>query len=142
MKTRTGSLLGVLIVLLWWAVSAARIPSLTLSEAVAGGGSQSQEVDFALRALNIEFGIRDHEPTQWDGSVRISQGQIIELRGHHFSDEAKLARDHSWKAATSAWPESRGTMHLNEVPVPHATRAITAGVTVYLRAPEEGPVSR
>ncbi len=136
MKTWAGAALGALLVLLW-ALSIESAPSVVLSEAVAAGSLPNQEADFPLRALNLELGIRDHEPTQWDGSMRISQGQIIELRGHHFSDEAELVQDHSWEAATSAWPESRGTMHLNELPVPHATRAMIVGVTVYYRAPDD-----
>ena len=108
----------------------------SLPEAVAAGGSQSQEAGFPLRALTIEVGIRDHEPTPWDGSLSLSQGQIVQLRGHHFTDQSEVGPLHTWKASTTAWPESKGTMHLNEVPVPHATRAMTVGVTVYYRAPD------
>ena len=34
-----------------------------------------------LRALNIEFGIKDNEPNSWDGSLSIDKGEIVELRG-------------------------------------------------------------
>ena len=97
MKTGAGAALGALLVMLW-ALSIESAPSLTLSEAVAAGSLLNQEADFPLRALNIELGIRDHEPTRWDGSLRLSHGQIAELRGHHFTDKDELGPDHSWKA--------------------------------------------
>ena len=94
-----------------------------------------------LRALNIEFGIKDNEPRAWDGSLALDKGEIVELRGHHFKEGESIGPDSSWVARTDPWVNSSGGMHPHELPFPHATKFQTVGVTLYYRAPEEATVS-
>ena len=93
-----------------------------------------------LQALMIEFWIRDHESTLWDGSVTLSGGELVELRGHHFTSEHRID-GHTWTAGSTSWPASPQVMHPREVPFPHATRAMAVGITVYYRAPAAGRLS-
>ena len=97
--------------------------------------------DHPLRALNIEFGIKDHEPTTWDGSLAIDQGEIVALRGHRFKEGESIGPGHSWIARTDPWVRPTRGMHPHELPFPHVTRVQDVGVTVYYRAPEEATIS-
>ena len=94
-----------------------------------------------LRALNIEFGIKDHQQTVWDGSASISSGQIVELRGWRFTEAAKLGPGNAWTASTTTWLGVEGGMHPNELPDSYATRVSTIGITVYYQAPEDAEIS-
>ena len=96
---------------------------------------------FPLRALNIEFGIKDHEQTVWDGSASISSGEIVELRGWRFTEDAKLGPGNTWTASTTPWLGVAGGMHPNELADAYATRVSTTGITVYYRAPEDAEIS-
>ena len=64
-----------------------------------------------LRALNIEFGIKDHEPIAWDGSVSIDKGEIVELRGYRFKDGESIGPNNAWVARTDPWVRPTGGMH-------------------------------
>ncbi len=99
--------------------------------------SQSEVVPPSARALTIEFGIKDGAPTRWDGSVSLSAGKILKVRGHRFTDKDKVNDDLSWTAATTDWPVMGGGLHPNELPYPNVTRVSTLGVTVYYEAPED-----
>ena len=90
-----------------------------------------------VKAVNMEFGYMDHEPTNWDGSVTISQGEIVKLRGYHFTEKDSLGPNHTWKASTTAWAAYIEAIHSKDVPSPHVTRVMTIGVTVYYRAPDD-----
>ena len=94
-----------------------------------------------LRALNVEFGIKDFEPTTWDGSISVDKGEIVELRGHRFKEGESIGPNNSWTAATVAWVAPTGGMHPHEIPFPHATFVRIVGVTVYYRAPEDAVFS-
>ena len=94
-----------------------------------------------LRALNIEFGIKDAVPQTWDGSLSIDKGEIVDLRGHQFKEGESIGPDHSWVARTDPWVRPTGGMHPHELPFPHVTRVQTVGVTLYYRAPEDATVS-
>jgi hypothetical protein len=96
--------------------------------------------DAPLRALSIEFGIKDSEATQWDGSLSLSRGEVVDLRGHHFTKEASIGSNNSWTAATTEWVGHSGGMHPNERPYSHSTRVMTTGVTLYYRAPDDAEV--
>ncbi|HYM11490.1 MAG TPA: hypothetical protein VEU62_12200, partial [Bryobacterales bacterium] len=91
----------------------------------------------AVRALTLEFGVKDGVPTRWDGSVSLSEGTIVKLRGHHFTEKDSLGPGNSWQAATTAWPIATGGLHPNSLPDPYATRVMTIGVTVYYQAPDD-----
>src|SRR5262249_37194912 len=67
------------------------------------------------RALTLEFGIKDGAAARWDGSVSLSTGRIVKLRGHHFTDKDKINEGQSWQAATTDWPIPSGGMHPNEM---------------------------
>ena len=96
-----------------------------------------------IQAVNIEFGVKDYKPTRWDGSIEISEGEIVELRGHHFTEQDKIGPDRSWIASTTDWtPESyRGVVHLDELPAPRETRVMTIGVTIHYRASDDAELS-
>ena len=64
----------------------------------------------------LEFGIRDHESTPWGGSVAMQGGEILELRGHHFTAEHRID-GHTWTAGSTSWPASHQVMHPREVPL-------------------------
>ena len=61
-----------------------------------------------LRALNIEFGIKDNEPNSWNGSLSIDKGEIVELRGHQFKEGESIGPNNSWTARTDPWVPSTG----------------------------------
>ncbi len=94
-----------------------------------------------IRALNVEFGIKDNEPQAWDGSLEIDKGEIVELRGHRFKEGESIGPGHSWVARTDPWVPPTGGMHPHELPLPLGTRVQTVGVTVYYRAPEDATIS-
>ena len=94
-----------------------------------------------LRALNIEFGVKDHEPIKWDGSLSIDKGEIVALRGYRFKDGESIGEDNSWVARTDPWVQPTGGMHPHELPFPHLTRVQDVGVTLYYRAPDDAMVS-
>ena len=99
---------------------------------------QERSNTYPLRAVTVEFGVKDHESTRWDGSVTISDGEIVQLRGHHFTDKDKLGPNNSWVASTTGWNAEhyRGVVHLNELPAPRE-RVLTIGITIYYRAPPD-----
>lgn len=94
-----------------------------------------------LRALNIEFGIKDHEPIPWDGSLSIDKGEVVALRGYRFKDGESIGENNSWVARTDPWVRPTGGMHPHELPFPHLTRVQDVGVTLYYRAPDDATVS-
>ncbi|MDE0109188.1 MAG: DUF3604 domain-containing protein [Bryobacterales bacterium] len=94
-----------------------------------------------LRALNIEFGIKDHQPIPWDGSLSIDKGEIVDLRGYRFKEGESIGVNNSWVARTDPWVQPTGGMHPHELPFPHATRVQDVGVTLYYRAPDDATVS-
>ena len=94
-----------------------------------------------LRALNVEFGIKDNEPNSWNGSLSIDKGEIAELRGHQFKEGESIGPNNSWTARTDPWVPSTGGMHPHELPFPHVTRVQAVGVTVYYRAPNDATIS-
>ncbi len=93
-----------------------------------------------LQAINIEFGIKDYEPLPWDGSIALSAGEIVKLRGHRFTEKDRLEDANRWTVSTTEWPGHGAGMHPNEMPFSHPTRVMTAGITVYYRAPENAEV--
>ncbi len=94
-----------------------------------------------LRALNVEFGIKDADPQTWNGSLSIDKGEIVELRGHQFKEGESIGPGSSWTARTDPWIAPTGGMHPHELPFPQPTRVQTVGVTVYYRAPEDATIS-
>ncbi len=97
--------------------------------------------DLPVRAVNIEFGIKDNEPTVWDGSLSLDKGDVVDLRGYRFKEDERIGPDNSWTARTAPWVNSTGGMHPHELPFPHVTRMQNVGVTLYYRAPEDATVS-
>ena len=107
--------------------------------ALAPALSHAQE--HLLRALNIEFGIKDNQPQEWNGALSIDKGEIVALRGHRFKEGESVGPGNSWIARTDPWPESTGGMHPHELPFPHVTGVQDVGITVHYRAPEDATVS-
>ncbi len=104
-------------------------------------GSAAYAQQHPLRALNIEFGIKDHEPRAWDGSVEIDKGEVVKLHGYRFKEGESVGPGHSWVARTDPWVRPTGGMHPHELPFPHVTRVQTVGVTLHYRAPDDATVS-
>jgi len=103
------------------------------------GASSPQTAPPADRplALTLEFGNKDGAASRWDGSISISAGSILKLRGRHLTEKDRVNSDHTWQASTTDWPVMGGGMHPNEMPYPYGTRVSTVGVTVYYQAPAE-----
>lgn len=121
-----------------------RIPprwALAATVSFCGAVSALAQEPYPLGALTIEFGIKDHQSTVWDGSLSLSTGRVVELRGHHFTENARIGPGASWVASTTEWQGYGGGMHPNELPDSLATRVMTIGVTLYYRAPEEAEVT-
>lgn len=113
--------------------------ALILGLSLACSAALAQE--HPLRALNIEFGIKDQEPIPWDGSLSIDKGEVVDLRGYRFKDGESIGENNSWVARTDPWVRPTGGMHPHELPFPHATRVQDVGVTLYYRAPDDATVS-
>ena len=113
--------------------------AIALSTALLAVPAIAQE--HPLRALNIEFGIKDNEPTKWDGSLALDKGEIVELRGYRFKEGESIGADRSWVARTDPWVPPTGGMHPHELPFPQVTRVQNVGVTLYYRAPADAAVS-
>ncbi len=94
-----------------------------------------------LRALNIEFGIKDSQPTTWDGSLSIDKGEVVEVKGHQFKEGESIGANNSWTARTEGWLPNTGGMHPHELPFPQPTRVQTVGVTAYYRAPDDATIT-
>ena len=94
-----------------------------------------------LRALNIEFGIKDSRPTTWDGSLSIDKGEVVEVKGHQFKEGESIGANNSWTARTEGWLPNTGGMHPHELPFPQPTRVQTVGVTAYYRAPDDATIT-
>lgn len=92
----------------------------------------------SARAIMLEFGLCDMAPRRWDGSVSISEGTIVKIRGHHFSEDDKVNENHSWQATTKNWSSivPTGCLNPKEIPQPHGTLVQLVGVTIYYQAPE------
>ncbi len=73
-----------------------RIVTLSLLAALASPLVAQQH---PLRALNIEFGIKDHEARSWNGSLSIDKGEIAGLRGHQFKEGESIGPNNSPEVA-------------------------------------------
>jgi hypothetical protein len=51
-------------------------------------------------AIRILLGVTDREPVNWDGSIRVTPGRIVEVRGWRFDANDSASNDGSWKLAT------------------------------------------
>src|ERR1700674_4283668 len=76
-----------------------------ISSRAARESQRTPAADDGLRAVTLEFGLRDQQPRSWSGSVSISAGTIVRLRGYHFGPNDKIVGDHGWEAASKFWPE-------------------------------------
>jgi len=51
-------------------------------------------------AFRILLGVTDTEGTKWDGSIKVSPGQVSSIRGWRFADGDSTDTTTSWKAST------------------------------------------
>jgi hypothetical protein len=51
-------------------------------------------------SFRILLGVTDQQGTKWDGSVRVSPGQVASIRGWRFMDDDSTDNTSSWKAST------------------------------------------
>lgn len=50
----------------------------------------------------LQLGLGDKEPTAWDGSLKVSEGKVTDLRGYRFERQDKLVGKNGWQAGTRA----------------------------------------
>ncbi|MBI3278889.1 MAG: hypothetical protein HYZ57_03495 [Acidobacteria bacterium] len=87
-------------------------------------------------AFRVLFGIGDPEPTPWDGSVKLSQGQVLRIEGWRFAENDVTDFKTSWSATTRYSPPRPGARRLGVLrgPVLENGVIITAsGVTPQTR---------
>ncbi len=94
-----------------------------------------------LQAVTVIFGVKDGQPTKWDGSATISQGRIERIKGYHFTVNDKVLEGNAWQCSTHPWPSMPGGMHPNEMPQPQPSLVIPIGVTIEFRAPAEAELT-
>lgn len=92
----------------------------------------------ASGAITMLFGVQDTASSRWDGTIKISGGTVLQIRGHHFGKEDEIIDGSGWKASTKNWLPSVATGDLNptEEARPHATRVKPVGVTIHYKGPE------
>lgn len=63
------------------------------------GRSQELESPGSLNdpTLLITFGLNADSDERWDGSIQVTEGEILALEGRHFSDGAAVIKNSSWK---------------------------------------------
>ncbi len=117
-------LLGVLLIGDWAARDA---PS---QEAAAAG------FDERATALLVRFGLKDQQPTRWDGQLALSQGEVLRIEGWRFAGQGpnqdQVVGTNGWKARTRPAAPRGGR--------PPAERPQDNGVIVTLKAPETAEV--
>ncbi|MBI2844679.1 MAG: DUF3604 domain-containing protein [Armatimonadetes bacterium] len=114
---------------------------LVVALAVAMWLAGSQHVianDSELKAIRLVFGVYDTKPTAWDGSISISEGEIVKISGYHFGKDDKVTDNHSWAASTRSWQDMEHWGAVNQAvrPLPRPTLVDLTGVNVYYRGPE------
>src|SRR5437588_4952860 len=53
-----------------------------------------------LVAVLIELGLKDTEPTAWNGRVTATGAKIVHREGYRFRKGDELSDDNSWKASS------------------------------------------
>jgi hypothetical protein len=71
-------------------------------------GSASATVMPAGASFRILLGVTDSDTTKWDGSVKVSPGQVAAIRGWRFTSEDSTDNTSSWKASTRLAPARKG----------------------------------
>ncbi len=57
-------------------------------------------------SFRILLGVGDAEPTVWDGTVKVSGGQVTAIQGWRFAQKDSSDYKTSWKASTRHLPAS------------------------------------
>ncbi|MDB6116294.1 MAG: hypothetical protein JWO08_75, partial [Verrucomicrobiaceae bacterium] len=52
--------------------------------------------------LLLQLGLGDKEATEWDGSLKVSAGKVVEITGWRFERQDKVVGTEGWKAGTRA----------------------------------------
>ena len=69
--------------------------ALLLGLSLLGAAVNADEAGFRLR-----FGLNDKTPTNWDGSVTVSPGQVVAISGWRFTSADSTDGTNTWQAAT------------------------------------------
>src|SRR4030095_11131115 len=57
--------------------------------------------------FRVLLGIGDTEPTEWDGSVKLSGGNITAIQGWRFADRDSSDYKSSWKVSNGSTADTR-----------------------------------
>jgi hypothetical protein len=57
--------------------------------------------------VRVTVGLRDEEPTDWDGTAQVRDGTIERITGWRFDEKDKVLDGTSWKCRTRAYPLRR-----------------------------------
>ena len=87
-----------------------------------------QPADVSHTVVFLTFGLKDTQPTTWDGQVSVSPGLVRSLTGWHFEDTDRVLSDTSWRASTRLPASGTGAVQSN-------------GVFIRLEAPATSRVS-
>ncbi|MBI3682877.1 MAG: DUF3604 domain-containing protein [Acidobacteria bacterium] len=89
--------------------------------------------------LRIEFGLRDSEPTAWDGEIQAKGGTVLRVEGLRFQDADAITGPASWKASTrlTVYWDARYP-RIPHPMMPPVQRLVANGVLAWLRLPESG----
>ena len=72
---------------------------------VAPADAQSRApVDESVRQFRIIVGLKDTEAREWSGRVTVSGGELVSLRGWHFSADDRAANDGTFRFKTKIGP--------------------------------------
>ncbi len=128
MKTRAAALIVFLLSLAFIGLRT------TQTQAFQATNPQPTPPEKELQSITLVFGSKDTKPTDWDGSVAISKGEIVRLLGYHFTADHSVSNN-SWKCGTYEWGSFNAGMHPNEKGQPQPTPMQPCGVTILFRAP-------
>ena len=90
-------------------------------------------------SVRVRFGLLDTEETRWDGSVSVSDGELLRISDWHPRPENAVSADGTWRLATHKGVNYNWRAYENLPDRPVRTYYWTPGVVLDLRA---GPASR
>ena len=57
-------------------------------------------MDTPPAAVLVEMGLKDAEPTKWDGKAAVSGAKVVHREGYRFRDGDKLTEPDGWEASS------------------------------------------
>jgi len=84
-----------------WLANGAQAGGRRRPAAMDGAGPMMNPKAVAVRVL---LGVRDQQPTVWDGDLKLSQGEVIAIQGWRFAEGDRVEGKTAWKASTRRVP--------------------------------------